>query len=288
MRTQAALHKGKVILSGQNLLKPKLQSVFLFLSLLFILPLAAKAQLPFYTDDADTTDQGKVHFEFFNEHDILQKALYPGKRQNNANFTLNYGITKRIEFDVNAPLLTIINARTSPLGNPTGIGDTQFGVKYRFYDERDDSRLPAMAVVFYVEAPTGDTSKQLGSGVTDYWLYGVAQKSLTKKTKGRLNAGILFAGNSSTGLVGIRTTKGQVFTGNGSITKDFSSKLRLGVELFGAVTSNFQLSKGQLEVQVGGNYALGKQFSLAFGILGGRFIASPRVGALVGFAYDFK
>ena len=204
------------------------------------------------------------------------------------SFTLNYGVTKRLEFDVNTPLLTIFNAKTSTLGNPTGIGDTQFGVKYRFRDERESSRLPAMAIVFYLEAPTGSAAKQLGSGVTDYWLYGVAQKSLTRKTKGRLNAGILFAGNSSTGLLGIRTTKGQVFTANGSVTKDFTSKLRLGAELFGGVSNNFQLSKGQLEAQVGGDYALTKRFSLAFGVLGGRFSASPRAGALIGFAYDFK
>jgi outer membrane putative beta-barrel porin/alpha-amylase len=263
--------------------------LFLAFSLLFLLfPPTARGQLPFYTDDADTTDAGKFHFEFFNEQDILQKTLYPAKRQNNANFTLNYGLAKRVELDINAPLLTIFNANPSPLGNPIGIGDTQFGIKYRFYEERDGSRLPAMAVVFYLEAPTGSPSKQLGSGVTDYWLYGVAQKSLTKKTKCRLNAGILFAGNTSTGLVGIRTTKGKVFTGNSSITHDFTSKLRLGVEVFGAVTNNFQLSKGQLEIQVGGNYALNKQFALAFGVLGGRFPGSPRVGALLGFAYDFK
>jgi hypothetical protein len=116
----------------------------------------------------------------------------------------------------------------------------------------------------------------------------VAQKSFTGKTKGRVNAGILFAGNTSTGLIGIQTTKERVFTANGSITKDLTSKLRLGAELFGAVTGNFQLSKGQLEAQLGGNYALSRRFSLAFGILGGHFPASPRAGALVGFAYDFK
>jgi hypothetical protein len=262
--------------------------LLLALFALFLLsPSVAQAQLPFYTDDADTTDKGKLHFEFFDEHDLLQRALYPARRQNNANFTLNYGVTKRLELDVNAPLLTIFNAKTSPLGNLTGIGDTQLGVKYRLHDERDGSKLPAMALVFYVEAPTGSTSKQLGSGVTDYWLYGVAQKSLTKRVKGRLNGGVLFAGNTSTGVVGLRTTKGQVFTSSGSLTKDFTPKLKLGAELFGAVTSNFQLSKGQLEAQVGGNYALNQHLSLAFGILGGRFTASPRVGALLGFAYDF-
>jgi hypothetical protein len=265
-----------------------LKSLFLFILLLWVLPTLARAQLPFYTDDADTTDQGKVHFEFFDEHDVLQKELYPARHQNNGNFTVNYGVTKRLELDINAPFLTIFNSKTSPLGNPLGIGDTQFGVKYRFHDERDGSKLPALAVVFYVEAPTGSTEKQLGSGVVDYWLYSVAQKSLTEKTKIRFNGGILFAGNTSTGLVGIETTKGQVFTGNGSITHDFTEKLNLGIEVFGGVTNNLQLSKGQLETQIGGTYAVSKQFSLAFGILGGHFVASPRVGVLLGFAYDFK
>jgi len=273
---------------GHLLAKFEFKPIFAFILLCLVLPSTTQGQLPFYTDDADTTDQSKFHFEFFNEHDILQQALYPAKRQNNANFTLNYGLTKKIELDINMPLLTVFNSKASPLRNPLGIGDTQFGIKYRFYEEREGSRLPAMAVVFYLEAPTGSTAKQLGSGLSDYWLYGVAQKSLTKKTTCRLNAGILFAGNTSTGLVGIETTKGRVFTGNSSITHDFTSKLSLGVELFGAVTNNFQLSKGQLEAQAGGTYALSKQFSLAFGILGGRFAASPRVGLMLGFAYDFK
>ena len=52
--------------------------------------------------------------------------------------------------------------------------------------------------------------------------------------------------------------------------------------------SNFQLSKGQLATQIGGNYMLSKRFTLAFGVIGGRFVASPRLGGLIGFAYDFK
>jgi hypothetical protein len=250
--------------------------------------LAVSAQLPFYTDDADTTDKGKFHLEFFNEFDVLQRSVYPGKMQNITNLTLNYGITKRLELDINAPILKIFNARTSPLGSPSGTGDTQFGVKYRFRDEDEKSRIPALAAVFYVEAPTGSTRKQLGSGKIDYWLYGIAQKSLTKRTKGRLNGGILFAGNNSTGLVGIESTKGQVFTANGSLVREFNKRLKLGAELFGAVTNNFKLSKGQLVVQIGGDYVLTKQLTLAFGVLGGKFSASPRLGMLVGFAYDFK
>jgi hypothetical protein len=187
---------------------------------------------------------------------------------------------------INAPVIKIFNAQESMLGNPMGFGDTQFGVKVRLR-EQEGSRLPAISVVFYVEVPTGSTIKQTGSGLTDFWLYGVLQKSLTKRTKGRLNCGILFAGNSSTGLIGIQG-RGQVFTGNGSLVRDFTPNLKLGVELFGGVTNNFNLSRGQLEAQFGGSYTLRDDFEFTFGVLGGRFPASPRIGVQVGFAYDFK
>lgn len=245
------------------------------------------AQLPFFTDDADTTDKGKFHLEFYNEHDVLQRALYPAKRQNTSNLTLNFGVTKRLELDINAPLIVIFNSKISA-NNPIGIGDTQFGAKYRFYDEKERSWLPALAVVFYVQVPTGNTREKLGSGETDYWLYGVAQKTLTKRTKARGNAGVFFAGNTSNGVLGIRTTKGQVYTANGSLVRDFTKRLKLGGELFGAVSDKSRFNKAQLEAQIGGDYVLTKQLTLAFGLIGGRFPASPRAGVLLGFAYDFK
>jgi hypothetical protein len=246
------------------------------------------AQIPFYTDDADITDKGKFHFEFFNEHDWLQRSLRPALRQNLSNFTLNYGLTDRIELGINAPVIKIINSHDSLLGDPIGIGDTQIGAKFNLVDEKEGSWVPATAVVFYVELPTGSVKRQIGSGLTDYWLYGVLQKSLTKRTKARLNGGILFTGNSATGLIGIHSVRGQVYTGNASLVRDFTPKLRLGVEVFGGVTSNFKLSRGQLEGQVGGRYAVRENLAFTFGILGGRFAASPRAGFHLGLAFDFK
>lgn len=246
----------------------------------------ARSQIPFYTDDADTTPKGKFHLEIYNEHDVLQKSSYPTKRQNTVVFTLNYGITRKLEFGVNAPLITLINSRVAK-PNLTGVGDTQFGLKYRLHDERERSRLPALAAVFYIEAPTGNTQKQLGSGLTDYWLYGIAQKSVTSHTKVRLNGGVLFSGNTSTGLIGIRDVRGQVYTGNMSIARDFSDRLSLGAEVFGAVTRNLQLSRGQLTTQLGGHYSVNSKLMLTFGVLGGRFSASPRVGVHLGMAVDF-
>jgi hypothetical protein len=55
---------------------------------------------------------------------------------------------------------------------------------------------------------------------------------------------VLFSGNSSTGLIGIRTERGLVYTGNLSLVRTFSNKLNLGAEVFGAVTSNFILDRG--------------------------------------------
>src|ERR1700752_681209 len=258
------------------------------LALAFLSPIAVHAQLPFYTDDADTTAKGKFHLEISNEHDWLQKSSFPGRRQNPSVFTLNFGLTDRIEVGVNAPYIKIFNERSATGGNPGGFGDTQFGVKVRLLDEREGSKLPAAGVVLYVEAPTGNTSKQLGSGLVDYWLYGVVQKSFTRKTTGRMNGGILFAGNSSTGLIGIETTRGQVFTGNASLVRQFTPRLRVGAELFGAVTNNFSLSRGQMVAQIGGGYSARENLELTFGVLGGRFPASPRLGFQVGIAYDFK
>ena len=260
-----------------------------FCSILLLLTIKTNglAQLPFYTDDSDTTPKGKFHLEIYNEHDVLQKSAYPAKRQNTLVFTLNYGITDKLELDVNAPWLSLIDSRIVSPRDVSGIGDTQFGLKYNFLLEREGSKRPALALVFYVEAPTGNTQKQLGSGLVDYWLYGVIQKSLTKRTKGRLNGGVLFSGNNSTGLIGIETQRGQVFTGNGSIVREITPRLQLGVEVFGAVTNSFALDRGQLTSQFGGDYTLTKKLTLSFGLLAGKFVASPRVGAQVGFAYDF-
>lgn len=260
----------------------------LLLSLLLIPASEVYCQLPFYTDDADVTDKGKFHIEFSNEHGWLQKSSDPAKRQNTSIFTINYGLTERIEVGLNTPFIKIFNARASSSGSPSGVGDIQLGMKVKIREERDASSLPAMSIVFYVDAPTGSSNKQIGSGATEYWLYGVVQKSLTERTVGRLNGGILFAGSDSGGPSGIQAARGQVFTANGSLVREFSPKLKLGVELFGGVTNNFNLGRGQLEAQVGGTYAVREDFAFTFGVLAGRFPASPRLAIHVGAAYDFE
>jgi hypothetical protein len=258
----------------------------LLFALFFLLPSRALAQQPFYTDDADVTEKGKLHFQFGNESDLLQRVSYPAKIQNTAVFELDYGLFEGLEVGVDAPLLAVHSAASVHPRTAVGIGDLDLHLKYSFYKERESSKLPEMALSISVELPTGDVSKQLGSGFTDYFLNGILQKSLTRKTTLRLNSGILFAGNTTTGEIGIRA-RGRVFTAGSSLVKQFTRKLDLGAEITGAVTSNFQLSKGQLQGLVGGNYLIRKNLTLDFGIVGGRFAASPRAGIQLGISLDF-
>jgi len=243
------------------------------------------AQLPFYTDDPAVTDAGKWHFEFFDEFDALQQPQFPNLQQNTSNYKLNYGLPHNLELDVDAPYLAIYRALQTP--NSTGNGDTNVGVKWEFHKESPGHVLPALGVSFYVEFPTGDASQQLGSGLIDYWLNFIAQKSLTNKTRINANAGYLFAGNTSTGVLGITTVRGHVFAGGVSLLHDFTPRLSLGGEIFGGFASNGSLGRSQLQGLVGGTYALRNGLAVSLGLLGGEYIASPRIGGQIGFAVDF-
>ncbi len=243
------------------------------------------AQLPFYTDDPAVTEAGKWHFEFFDEFDDLQRPQFPNLQQNTANYKLNYGLPHNLELDIDAPYLAIYRALQVPTS--TGAGDTNMGIKWEFHKESPGHRLPALGVSFYVEFPTGNASQQLGSGLIDYWLNFIAQKSFSDKTRINGNAGYLFAGNTSTGVLGITTVRGHVFAGGLSLLHDFTPRLTLGAEIFGGFASNGSLGRSQLQGLVGGTYALRNGLALSFGVLGGEYIASPRIGGQIGFAVDF-
>jgi hypothetical protein len=247
------------------------------------------AQLPFYTDDPAVTEPGTLHFEFFNEYDALQ-LQYPNLRQNTANYKLNYGLPHNLELDVDVPYLAIFRAVGTQGSN--GGGDTNLGVKWQFHKESQKSasqksRLPALSASLYIEFPTGDAGQQLGSGLTDYWLNLIAQKSLSDKTRVNANAGYLFAGNTSTGAVGIQSTRGHVYTGGLSLLHDFTPRLTLGAEVYGGFTTNGNLGRSQFQVLVGGQREIRHGLTFNFGVLGGKYIASPRLGAQLGFSVDF-
>jgi len=257
------------------------------LAAVMLAPLSLFAQQPFNTDDADVTDYHKLHMEVANEYDTLQKISFPNLRQNTANVKFAYGIVRHVEIGLDEQLISIFNApNPSVPRKAVGYGDIDFSVKYNFYREKEHSLMPAMTISAAFEFPTGDATRQLGSGLTDYAFNLISQKSLTDKTKLRLNTGFVLAGNSQTGVVGI-TTRGTVYTGAASLVRDFTPKFKLGVEVTGELTANFDLGRGQLQNQVGGNYQLRKNLSLDFGLTVGYYAASPRVGPQIGFSLDW-
>ena len=214
-----------------------------------------------------------------------QPLQYPNLKQNTANFKLNYGLPHDLEVDVDSPYLSIYRSAGNQSSN--GVGDTNLGLKANFRRESPISRAPALAASFYVELPTGDESQQLGSGLNDYWLNLIARKSLSRRTRITGNFGYLFAGNTSTGALGTQTTRGHVFPGGLSLLHDFRPSLTLGAEIFAAYTANGNLGKSQFQAMAGGQYAIRNGLSFCFGVLGGKYVASPRLGGQIGFAIDF-
>jgi len=248
-------------------------------------PAPLAAQLPFYTDDPAVTGRGTLHFEFFNEFDVLQSSQYPNLRQNTANFKLNYGLPYHLELDVDAPYLSIYRALAIP--DAAGAGDTNMGIKWNFRSLSPGSHAPALGASLYIEFPTGNERQQLGSGLIDYWLNFIVRVPFTDKTRITGNAGFVFAGNTSTGVVGIETRRGHVYTGGISLLHDFSARLTLGGEAYGGRADASGLGGTQLQGLVGGMYELKSGLSLTFAALGGMYEASPRAGGQVGLTVDF-
>lgn len=258
---------------------------FLFLLAIWLFVASSSlAQLPFYTDDPAVTARWKLHFEFFNEYDSLHGSQYPDLHQNTANFKVNFGLPHHLELDFDAPHLSIYRAPFVP--SASGMGDVDFGIKWNFRQSRANSYFPALGASLYIEFPTGDRTQQLSSGVHDYWLNLIVQEPISATTRLNINTGYLFAGNTSTGVIGIETTRGHVFTGGASLLHDFNSRWTLGAEIYGGIADNDALARSQLQVMLGGQYKVRAGLALSFGFIGGKYDASPRIGGQLGLSLD--
>jgi hypothetical protein len=253
------------------------------------LPRSAAAQQPFVTDDAAVTAEGTWHFEFSDELDRLQPSARPARWQNTASFELAYGAGGRLETALEAPLITIESERAGHEGGSDrvfGPGDVNLGFKYLLREERPTSRWPALAASLGFEIPTGDVERQLGSGVEDYSLNGIVQKTLRGGALLRGNLGAVLSGNTVTGALGLRT-RGLVWTGGVSLTRAVGPRLNVGAELSGATSRHQELGQRALQALAGGNWALREGLTLDFAVLGGRYAATPRYGVQLGFSADF-
>jgi hypothetical protein len=64
-------------------------------------------------------------------------------------------------------------------------------------------------------------------------------------------------------------------------------QLTLGAEIYGGTTANQKLGRSQLQGMLGGRYALSNRaMTFDFGLIIGKYSASPRIGGQIGFSFD--
>ena len=127
----------------------------------FLLPLAlgvacsaAVAGPPFLTDDPGPVDLNHAEINI-----IGQQTRTSASRGGSASGEVNLGCAAETQCHVAVPI-----AFDHPAGGSSqaGLGDVEFGVKYRFLDRPDDGW--SAAVYPTLDLPTGDAGRGLGNG----------------------------------------------------------------------------------------------------------------------------
>ena len=242
--------------------------VWLVLSIL-LTATAAFAQAPLVIDDASTTLQGKFHFEIFNQFATLPDSVLPADKQNTLVFTTNYGLLPNVELGADFPLITITS-----ITNRTGIGDFDFTVKYVPINAVYPQKKTGIGFTASVEFPTGDSKKSFGSGVTDYDTNVLVEQHVTENAVLRFNAGIQFAGNTLTGLIGVRD-RGEVISGGASATYQCSPKLAIAGEFSGYQGRSRSAGDREIRVQGGFTYSFNPHLGIAAAIQHGNYATPP-------------
>jgi outer membrane putative beta-barrel porin/alpha-amylase len=275
--------RGSGAIRGSALTRPAAAAFLrglVFASLAIGAATPAAAQQPFVTDDTEVTPAHEFHFEYSNSYVALPTNANPDLRQDTNNFVIQFGLLKNLEANIDFPLIYIARDRGSPVGSAFGLGDVDFGLKWKLIPEAPGEPHPGLSLSAFAELPTGNVRKQLGSGFTDYSVNSIVQKSLTETFVIHVNAGIQFSGNTLTGAVGIRTP-GRIYSAGISAAKNLSADLTLGIDLNGAEIHTSSSRDRQLQLTVGGNLGIGTGHSFDFAILAG-WSSAPRIGLLLG------
>lgn len=112
---------------------------------------------PFRTDDPEPVELGHWEVYGFSQATHLRgdtSGTLPG-------IEVNYGAAPELQLHVVLPLAF---DRPDGSGTKFGLGDTEFGAKYRFIQEDENGWRPQIGIFPLLEAPTGNAARGLGAG----------------------------------------------------------------------------------------------------------------------------
>jgi hypothetical protein len=226
------------------------------LLVLFLWPGRASAGPPFVTDDPDTTDYKHWEIDFFSTY----SNTAGGDFAQVPALEVDYGLVPDVQLHAIAPL----TYSRAPGGSAQyGYGDTELGVKYRFFHETDS--LPEIGVFPLVEAPTGNSGRGLGNGQTQIFAPLWLQKSFGKDKEWTTFGGGGFWYNPG-------EDHRNFYRFGWELQRDLTEHLTLGAEIYHE-TPMFGGDHGHTAFNVGGYLNFDEHHHMLFSV--GRDIDGP-------------
>lgn len=219
-------------------------------------PARLAAGPPFLTDDPEPVEYRTWEINNFSSSISARGASFtvaPG-------CDINYGLMPNVQAHVN---VTMAASTTSGVGTNYGPADMELGVKYRFIDAKPEDWWPQVAVYPFLDLPTGDAPRGLGTGSVHAFLPTWLQKSFGKWTAYG-GGGYWF--NPGSG------NRDFWYTG-GVLVRQITEKLQLGAELYHQTKSStsapgspgFPLgTQNTTGFNLGGIYDFDKTYHLLF------------------------
>jgi len=223
----------------------KLNKIYtvLFGILIFFNDQLSYAGPPFNTDDPETVKY--KHWEYYiSSINTFQIGVWSGTCP---HFELNYGLVQNVQVHL---LLPMNYDYSRHQGVNFGYANTEFGIKYRFVQETDNS--PQIGTFPIIEIPTIKNS-EFSNGKAKIYLPVWAQKSWGKLTT---YGGVGYWINPGT------NNKNWIFSG-WEIQYDISPILMLGGELY-YHSANTKNSKSETGFNLGGSINTNDKFHIIF------------------------
>jgi hypothetical protein len=228
-----------------------------FMFFLFIRPCIAETGPPFLTDDPEPVQFR--HWEYYvSSMNTYQQKVWSGTLP---HFEVNYGIIRNVQIHL---LMPVNYNYIQHEGVKFGYADTEFGIKYCFVQETENS--PQVGIFPIVQIPTAKNS-EFGNGRAQFFFPVWVQKSWDKLTT---YGGAGYQVNPGKG------NKNFLFTGY-EIQYDFSPVITLGGELYYHTPGESQ-GKSVFAFNIGGSLNMSSKahiiFSMGHSLANQNFISS--------------